>query len=177
MTLHEIESASDAYAAELEAFTDYYRLPEEWFGTSDHVAVKCRDRTGFEQQVDEIREHADEVLAVDMDGRTLATARLTSRLAVGSLREVKLLEIMEPRPEKVSKGLVGFEHMEFTFPDLGLVMSYLEQVKASYEYQENPGHRWVTLVINNTGQELKINDRSLADILEIEQAENRNYTI
>jgi predicted metalloenzyme YecM len=165
----------DAYAAELEAFVEYHGLPEQWFVRPDHVAVKCADRMDYEDTMLEFKPDAEQRSQIKMDGRYLGTVKLLSSIAVGNFGEVAWIEVMEPRPEKVGKDIMGFEHMEFLYPDFASIRTKLDDKNIPYEMQQNSGHRWVNIVINDMGQELKLNDRTLGAIVvdELEQGKSK----
>lgn len=171
------ESELEAYGEELEEFIDMFWLPQGWFGAPDHVAIKCADRSDFERTIRTFEDDAEQISAIDMDGRTLAAVRLASSVAVGSLGDVSWVEVMEPRPEKVGKDVVGLEHMEFTFPDFGLVRDLLSERNIPYEMQSNPSHRWINIVLNELRQELKLNDKPLSEIVEEELASGESYLL
>jgi predicted metalloenzyme YecM len=153
------------YAAELRRFVTTYELPAEWFKVPDHVAVKGGDAADFEALLGVFRPLAKQMTCIDMDGRRLATAWLKEPVAVGDFGTLEWIEIMEPRPEKVGKDVVGFEHMEFYFPDFEAIRAALDAKHVEYEMEQNPGHQWVNIVINAAGQELKLNNRTLGDVI------------
>ena len=93
------------------------------------------------------------VRAIDMDERTLASLQLAQQIAVEPFGYVEWLEIMEPRAQKIGKGVVGLEHMEFSVPDLDEVSrTLLRYGVRDYERQSNPGHDWLSIVINEAGK-------------------------
>lgn len=155
---------TDHYAASLADFIAKHELPDEWFLAPDHVAIKGENSAGFEDMLEQLRPMAVRMTVIEMDGRRLATAELKHSLSVRSFGVVDWVEIMEPRPEKVGKDVVGFEHMEFYNPDFDAIRSVLDDRGIKYEMQQNPGHKWVNIVINDSNQELKLNDRTLADV-------------
>jgi predicted metalloenzyme YecM len=159
----DFEAQIDEYAQELQNFIARQELPDGWFKTADHVAVKGADAAGFEALVEHFRPLSERISCVDMSGRRLATAQLKQPVIVGTLGAVSWVEIMEPRPEKVGKDVVGFEHMEFLFPDFSAVQAILDEKHIAYEMESNPGHSWVNIKLNERGQELKLNDRLLGD--------------
>ncbi|HTE21430.1 MAG TPA: VOC family protein [Candidatus Limnocylindria bacterium] len=165
------------YVEGLRRFITVHELPGEWFGVADHVAVKGRDAADFEQLLKLFRPLAQQLTCIDMDGRRLATAWLKEPIAIGNFGSVEWVEIMEPRPEKVGKDVVGFEHMEFYFPDFVAIRAVLDHKGVKYEMEQNPGHQWVDIVINQTGQELKLNNRTLADVIPEELASGKAYLV
>ena len=171
------EQQLDGYATQLEEFIDIYWLPQDWFAKPDHVAIKCADRTDFEDTVKELEEDAEQISCIDMDGRSLAAVKITGSIAVASFGEICWIEVMEPRPEKVGDDYYGLEHMEFTYPDFSLVRDILGERNIRYEMQSNPGHAWVNIVLNDEGQELKINDKPLSEVVTEELESGEAYLL
>src|SRR5258706_9885739 len=109
----ELTQQVDNYQRELSGFITKNDLPKEWFVKPDHVAFKGAHTKDFERLIAYFKLLATQVSCIDMDGRSLVTAKLTTPVNVGQFGSVQWVEIMEPRPEKVGKDVVGFEHMEF----------------------------------------------------------------
>ena len=175
--MSELTPGLEKYLEELEDFVDRYSLPAEWFEVPDHVAVKCADAADYEAAVESFRPVAEQITEMKMSGRRLGSVKLLKGLAVASFGEVLWVELMEPRPEKLGKDVVGLEHMEFYFPDFETISDVLEQRSIYHKVQSNPGHRWVNIVINDKGQEFKLNDLTLADVVEDELKEGKLYVI
>ncbi len=106
-----------------------------------------------------------------MGERRLAALNLISDLPIASLGNISWVEVMEPRPEKLGKDVIGLEHMEFYYPDFDEVREVLQANDISFVEESNPGHQWINIVISDQGQELKLNNRPLAVIVE-EEIEN-----
>lgn len=181
MTYGEIQAGADEYGKTLAAFVNAHRLPAEWFELPDHIAIKCQDRADFDEQIATIKAHkTGDITAVDLEGqnRTLASVFLTKAITVGGFGSVDLLEIMQPRPEKEGQDLVGFEHMEFTFPDFSAITAKLDDEGVHYTLpDDNPHHKWVNIVLNDRGNELKLNNRSLSEIVAEETEKGENYVL
>lgn len=173
--MFEYEEAIEQYAKDLQDFIDRYELPAKWFKTPDHIAIKGADGLEYDYIVQDLLADAQQASEVNMDGRRLAAFQLISRVPVGELGSVNWLEIMEPRPEKVGKDIVGLEHMEFYYPEFDEVKSVLNKHKIPFVMESNPGHAWINIVLNNQGQELKINDRLLADAVNQELEEGISH--
>lgn len=173
--MFEYEEEIERFAASLSAFIEQYELPDEWFKTPDHIAIKCADALDYVFRMEELLPDSAQTSEIEMDGRRLGTMQLTSPVTVGELGNVSWLEIMEPRPEKVGDDVVGVEHMEFFYPDFDAVTKLLDQYGVAYKLEKNPGHTWINIVINEAGQELKLNDKLLGDTVqeEIEQGKAR----
>jgi predicted metalloenzyme YecM len=177
MLSSDIAKLTDEYATELRAFVRDNDLPSKWFKVIDHVAFKFRGRKDYEAGVELFRPLASQISCIDMDGRSLATAQLKEGLKVGDFGSVKWIEIMEPRPAKIGKDLVGFEHVEFYYPNFEEIKTVLSQHDIAYTLQTNPGHTWVNIVINDIGQELKLNNRTLGDVVTEEIKNGESYVI
>jgi len=137
-----------SYATALSKFATLHTLPDQWFKTPDHLAIKGADSEDFTRLVGFWRPHSFQITAVQMDQRRLATAQLNGGINIGRFGEIKWVEIMEPRPEKVGHDVVGVEHMEFYYPNFDEVRLILDDRKVAYEMQENPGHKWINIKIN-----------------------------
>lgn len=79
--------------------------------------------------------------------------------------------------QKYADSLAGFEHMEFLYPDFGSICAVLDEKGIEFEMEKNPGHEWVNIVINGGGQELKLNNRTLADVIPGELKEGKAYLV
>ena len=175
--MFEYEEAVYEYATELTAFIAKHELPDKWFKVPDHLAIKCADSMGYVYTVEELLPDAAQASEIEMDGRRLAALRLTSPVTVGNLGKVQWLEIMEPRPANVGKDLVGLEHMEFYYPDFDEIIETLGKYSVNFKIQQNPGHAWVNIVLNDQGQELKINNRLLSDTVADELSDGTAHLI
>ena len=161
------ERAVEDYANLLAQFIADNKLPYVWFNVPDHLAIKCASGQEYEDEIEGWRSKTTQgmISQITMDGRRLGTAELKTAIKVGNLGEVTWLEIMQPRPEKEGKDYVGLEHMEFCYPDFAEVTRHVEAHGVDYKMEENSGHAWVNIVLNKSGQELKINNRTLADVV------------
>lgn len=159
------EHAVDQYVASLERFAHRRGLPTEWFSEPDHLAVKCLDGEHYEDMVAAWGRRSNLASYVRMNGRRLASIHLGEVVSLGIFGDVEWLEIMEPRPKKVGIDIVGIDHAEFVFPDFTAADVVLAKRSIPHELQSNPNHSWLNIPINATGQELKLNNRPLADIV------------
>lgn len=162
--MNEFEPAIETYANQLEEFVDLYALPDEWFQRPDHVAIKCADARDYDATIKVLKSDAEYIGEVKMNGRRLASIKLIGCIGFRSFGKIYWVEVMEPRPEKIGKDIVGLEHAEFFYPDFEEVKEVLGSLDVSYEMQSNPNHQWINIGINKRGQELKLNDKPLAEI-------------
>lgn len=167
----EIMTQIFAYSEELREFIDNNALPEEWFEQPDHFAYKCRNGEHFEEVVQQVADDAASLSYVVLDNRKLASAELAMPVYAESFSNVSWLEIMQPRPEKEGSDVVGLDHMEFYYPDFETIEEVLTDRGIAYTLQSNPNHQWINVVINDAGQELKLNNKTLADIVRQEIAD------
>ncbi len=151
------------YGEELQRFVSEYDLPDAWFVEPDHIAFKASDSSSFGELIKNFEPISSRISAMRMDGRRLATAELSTSVQVLGFGAVRLVELMEPRPEKVGTDYVGLEHMEFYYPNFEEVKTQLDTRKIAYTEQSNSGHAWINVVLNTAGQELKLNNKLLAD--------------
>ncbi len=159
------EHATRKYAESLEDFVGNHELPWRWFATLDHLAVKCMDAEHYEDTVQGWLSGANIASYVWLNNRRLASLNLENGLTIGRFGKVEWLEVMEPRPERAGKDVVGLEHVEFVFPDFAAVQALLDRRRIPYEQQSNLNHNWLNLVINEYGQELKLTDKPLAQMV------------
>lgn len=176
-SVFEYEEEIVDFAKTLEAFIDQHELPLEWFGVPDHLAIKCADGTDYDYRLEELMIDASAGSQVALDGRRLGALQLISPQPVGQLGSVGWLEIMEPRPEKVGDDVVGLEHVEFYYPDFAEIAELLDARGVAYTEQSNPGHTWINIVLNEAGQELKLNNRLLADVVAEELADGTAHSL
>ena len=159
-----------AYGEALRDFVDQYNLPEEWFEQLDHAAFKCKNSEHFDEVLMQATDDADQLSFVAMDGRRLAGAHLEEPVYVESFGYFEWLEIMQPRPERVGKDIVGLEHLEFYWPDFEAAEEVLRDRGIQFEMQHNDSQQWISIILNNFGHELKLCNRTLADIVQEELA-------
>ena len=175
--MFEYEAEIDAFARCLQDFIDKYELPNKWFALADHIAIKCADADDYEYKIQDIIMDATQGSEIDLDGRRLAALQLTSPQEIKDLGQVSWLEIMEPRPEKIGKDIVGIEHIEFYYPTFDEITEVLEGAGVAYRKQANPGHEWISIVLNQQGHELKLNNRLLQDIVAEELQDGTSHLL
>lgn len=155
----------DSYVTELEKFVQEHELPDRWFEDPDHVAIKCADSEDFEVTLAEFKDVSNQISYIEEGGRRLAAAHLLKPLAIGRFGSVEWVEVMEPRPGRVGNDFVGLEHAEFCYPIFTKARSVLRKAGVEHDLRHNPGHDWINIAINDTGQELKLNNRPLSKVM------------
>ncbi len=169
--MFDYQDAIAEYAQSLEDFIIRNELPPTWFKKADHIAIKCADADDYEYRLQDLLADARQASQVYLDGRHLAALLLTSAQPVGSMGDVSWAEIMEPRPDKTSETLIGVDHMEFYYPNFGEIAEILQKRGVPFQQRSNPGHDWINIKLNSQGQEVKLNNRPLAEIVEDELTE------
>lgn len=113
------------FVDELVGFRDQHKLSELFSSRVDHLAIKMADSNDYERCVKDILSICSLMTEAQLNNRRIATAKLEKKVNLTgssqSLSSVEYLEIMEPRPEKVGKDLVGIDHCEIdieSFPQL-----------------------------------------------------------
>lgn len=169
----------DHYVRELENFIEAHNLPETWFAQPDHIAIKCADDMDYEDTMQEFKDDAEQMTEVRMHGRRLGTVKLISGVALGNFGDVRWIEVMEPRPEKIGKDIIGFDHTEFYVPGFkGILMTFNHRGIHYVMPTDNPEHKSINVIINKvTDHELKFTDRSLADIVTSELRDGKSQLL
>lgn len=162
-----IQLAAMEYGQDLAGFTRTRNLPGVWFMIPDHLAVKASGATDFERIINyAVMPVSEWVTYVEMDDRRIAAAKLLSPLALSTMGSVSWLEVMEPRPEKAGNDVVGVDHAEFFYPNFDDVRATLGPKDIRVKHEGNDEHDWLTVKLNNRGQEVKLSDGMLADIVQ-----------
>lgn len=169
MKLAEIKTGTREYAEAFHSFLDQNQVPAEWFSQPDHFAIKCADELDYLDTCAAFSGYHDGgIWELELDSRLLASAKLMIGVVITDYK-FDWVEIMQPRPDKeTEQGFV--EHTEFYCPDFSLAKSALQQRGIDYELQKNPGHSWINIVIDDTGREIKLNDKPLAEVVKKERS-------
>ncbi|MCB9822987.1 hypothetical protein H6800_01795 [Candidatus Nomurabacteria bacterium] len=167
MNSHELILRVREYEQSFTSFINVNNLPKEWFSVPDHIAIKCADGKDYVKTCRELSHMTKNgIWEIDLDSRFLGSAELINSINFGEYG-FSWIEIMQPRPGKETKE--GFvEHTEFLFTDFNTVKNVLDRKNIAYELQENPGHKWINIVIDNYGREIKVNDKVLSDVVKWE---------
>ena len=145
----------------------------------DHCAIKARDSVEFEEWIAELLPFCTSASFAVLNNRRLATLELKMPVYFGVWGQTTVLEVMEPRPEKVGNDFTGFEHIELFHPSLNSVADTLEQKKVPFDHQENPGHKAVVLALSPEGHEVKFTDNHLRLMVkkQLESGESTAYVV
>lgn len=66
----------------------------------------------------------------------------------------------------MGKDPVGIDHVEFFVTDLEAVQRVLEDSQLDWKPESNANHGWLTVVLNERGQEVKFTSTRLEEIVE-----------
>lgn len=160
--VEELQQQANDYVAALEDYAAKHGL--ELGGPVDHFAVKLADGKAFDDFIDRILPLAEKVHCVNLNNRRISVAFLKKPIYFGRFGNCTDIEIMEPKPEKVGKDLVGFEHIEIYRPDFDDLLDL-------GEFKDNGHHKSIVIKLNEKGQELKLNDSPIRDVLVKERKE------
>jgi hypothetical protein len=182
--MNKLEGEIRDYSAELERYAKH-RLPETLLKKPDHIAIKAFDSPRFEELLEEVKREfsvSDKHIVTEvLNDRRIATAFLAGPIAVGSFGEVKLLEIMEPRPEKVGEDKVGLDHFEFLVPNLADAVMHIRRSpihENDYDVRSNSNHdfievRFGEIIKGEHSREFKLTYESLADIVGVQKVNRK----
>lgn len=161
----ELQLYHDAF----ESFVLGYQIPESLFKEPDHFAIKCANELDYLETCHEMAADTDAsgMWELALDSRLLASAQLAGKVSLGGYN-FAWIEIMQPKLGKETDG--GFvEHTEFYFPDFFAAEHVLKQRGIDYSHQENSGHAWLNIVIDEKGREIKLNNKPLAEVVKEER--------
>lgn len=171
MNIAELDLSLNRYERTLNDFVEGFGLPRDLFQHPDHFAIKCASEIDYIQTCDVLsgEVNGDGIWELNIDNRLLASAELVGRISLSG-SYFSWVEIMQPKPGKETES--GFvEHTEFLFPDFFVVTELLKNRGIDYTVQENPGHKWVNVLIDDHGREIKFNDKLLSEVVVRERAD------
>ncbi|HLG91217.1 MAG TPA: hypothetical protein VI336_03625 [Candidatus Saccharimonadales bacterium] len=167
----DINNLVDNYRQELGYFAYSVDLPPALLQEPDHMMLKAADPVDFAEKVREIKPWTDkeEVAFMQLDWRFLAIARLVVPYTLASSRHVDWLEIMEPK-EARGYDYIGVEYASFYYPDINKAEKLVSSqgIRVERLHDESRHWRWLNIIMNDSGQEVRISDTRLATIVEQE---------
>ncbi|MEX1059186.1 MAG: hypothetical protein WEC17_02030 [Candidatus Saccharimonadales bacterium] len=167
----DINSSVEEYGQQFRHFTDAFDIPAALMREPDHLMLKAADPVDFAEKVREIKPWTDQeqVAFMQLDWRFLAMAHLAVPYALAPSRHVDWLEIME-RKEASGYDYIGVEYASFYYPDInkaeGLINS--RGIKIERLHDESRRWRWLNITMNDGGQEVRLSDTKLVEIVEQE---------
>lgn len=154
-----------AFAEEAKLFFYSYGLADLIIDLPvDHVAIKALDRKVYDEYIKIYLPLANRMSCAVVNDRDLATAKLYEPLDAGTWGQIKLLEIMEPRPGTIATTHDLIDHIELLVSNLEEIKVALTNKNVMFSEQSDDQHKTVVVEINEWGQEVKFTNRSLQDI-------------
>lgn len=160
------------YNAALRAFLRRHSLAKSIHELRlDHIAFKCADTAHYASicrgLLDDNNVRTVYEMTMPGEGRRIAAAALQTPLAAHALdplwhpdmSQCQLIEIIEPRPERVGKDAVGIDHSEVlvdTALDLHLWSNRLQALSIDWMLESNPKHDWLSVPLDARGWELEL---------------------
>ncbi|HEY5550086.1 MAG TPA: hypothetical protein VIK37_02725 [Candidatus Saccharimonadales bacterium] len=167
----EINDLVSDYRKQLDYFAYSVDFPPTLFQEPDHMMLKAADPMDFAEKVREIKPWTDneEVAFMELDWRFLAMAHLAVPYVLAPSKHVDWLEIMEPKDAE-GYDFIGVEYASFYYPDISKAEKLLAARSINVErlHDEPRQWRWLNVVMNNAGQELRISDTKLIEVVEQE---------
>jgi len=160
------------YRGQLDYFAYSVDFPPILLQEPDHMMLKAADPVDFAEKVREIKPwtEKEEVAFMELDWRFLAVARLVVPYTLTPSRHIGWLEIMEPK-EARGYDYIGVEYASFHCPDINKAEKLVNNTKGVTveRLHDEPRHwRWLNIVMNGSGQELRLSDTKLEEIVEQE---------
>ena len=159
------------YRGQLRYYADTADIPPVLLEEPDHMMLKAADPVDFAEKVREIKPWTDDeqVAFMELDWRFLAMARLAVPYAVTDSHYADWLEIMEPK-EAEGHDYIGVEYACFYYHDINKAQKLLRAkgIGAERLHDEPRKWRWLNIPINSSGQEVRISDTKLVEIVEQE---------
>lgn len=140
-------------------------FPEGLLGYPDHLMIKSTDASDFDKRVKEIGPWAEQVAFVEIDTRFLVAAQLLVPLMLTDHRPVQWVEIMEPKSPDGTVDFFGVEYAEFYYNDFNKAGLMMKKQKIPAEKRTDGIHRWWNIRMNEAGQEVRITDKPLSEII------------
>lgn len=165
ITPERLEQLLPAYAEEAKLFFYSYGLADLVIDLPiDHVAIKALNRKVYDDYIKIYLPLSKQISSAVVNDRDLATTQLYEPLDAGTWGQVKLLEIMEPRPNAIATTHDLIDHIELLVSDLEAIKSALINKNVEFSEQSNDQHSTVVVEINEWGQEVKFTSRGLGEI-------------
>jgi hypothetical protein len=151
------------------------RLPERWFDTLDHIAIKTANPDHYNQIIKDLKSgvllrpfsaEISRIVEARIQNRRIAIAELVGQMAVGNW-SIEDFEVIEPRAEMIGKFKAGVDHFEF-FSEIPLteLEKRLEQVFGIVPIlQSNSWHRTLSFPLGTNRTEVKFTDWPIHDVI------------
>lgn len=162
--IHEV----GAYGQQLTRFVDSANFPHGLLSEPDHVVFKTTDPNDFGNKARAIKPWAEQVAFIQIDWRFLIAARMVVPLALGGHRHVDWVEIIESQDRETrpaSADYVGLEYAEFYYSDFNHAEQLIKGRGIKIDRRADSSHRWLNIVMNENGQEVRLSDTKLVEVV------------
>lgn len=156
------------YGSVLMHFASVTNFPERLLNHPDHIMVKSDNISNFDHRVRSITPWAENTAFIEVDSRFLVAAQLLVPLTIADGKPVSWVEIMEPKSAEGTADYLGVEYAEFFHEDFNQAGLMMKKSRVNFEKRVDDLHRWWNVRLNDDGQELRITDKPLADIIDRE---------
>lgn len=161
----EVHSEARRYGRTMLEFVHATDFPESLLAHPDHLMIKSSGVSDFEKKVKSITPWAEEAAFLEVDERFLVAARLIMPIALTDYKEVDWVEIMEPKSVEGTVDYLGAEYAQFYHNDFNSVGVIMKKKRVDFEKRTDGMHRWWRVPMNDEGQEIRITDKPLAEII------------
>lgn len=161
-----LSSAPDEYARSLHQFVDRSNFPEELLKEADYLMLKVATPADFSETARAIQLWASETSFLEIDWRFLVAAQLFTPISVSEISEVWTVEVMEAKSPDGTADYIGPEYVQFYHPDFREAGHLLEKNRITHAKRTDGAHRWWQVPMNPEGQELRISDKSIVEIID-----------
>jgi hypothetical protein len=165
-----LKDESYFYSIRLTDFEETNNLHELAHLNVDHCGIKVRDSIDFNRCSKSLRSLSVWEHQATLNNRRIYVYELKEEytLDFGPHGTTRLIELMEPRPEKVGLDLVGTDHIELLVDDFAIVETAFKERRLGYELQANQNHATIVRAIHQEGPEVKYTMLSLRDVTQDE---------
>lgn len=165
ITPERLQQLLPAFAEEAKLFFYSYGLADLVIDLPiDHVAIKALDRKVYDEYIQIFRPLSKLMSSVVIDGRELTTAELYEPLDAGTFGKVRMLVLMEPKPEAIATTHDLIDHIELLVPSIDDIKTALKSKGVLFSEQSNALRKTQVTEINEWGQEVKFTELNSEDV-------------
>jgi hypothetical protein len=157
------------YGHRLEAFAKSKGIPDPLIADPDHAMIKVPTPAAFNERYSSLLTGiAEQPVFTEIDFRFIVAARLLIPISLTPGRILDRIEIMEAKSPEGTADYLGVEYTEFFYRDFNRAVNVLNKRQVPHELRHDGIHRWISMRMNDEGQEMRITDRRLAETLDLE---------
>jgi hypothetical protein len=161
----EINDQIRSYGETVLRFASVMDFPSILISRPDHVMIKSSTPSDFDRKVKLVTPWAEQAAFLEVDSRFLVAAHLITPIALTEYKEVSWIEIMESKSPDGTTDYLGAEYAEFYHSDFIQAAKLMKSKRIDFEKRTDGIHRWWNIRLNEEGQELRISDKPLMDII------------